>query len=60
MGGCFGDSPIDHHLESQVDEYNGDHKRRLTHDERRAMEEYDLTEDEIREGIVPAFMGGER
>lgn len=51
MAGCFGNTSIDRWLESQVDEYNGDHKRRLTPDDYRAMEEHDLTEDEIREGI---------
>lgn len=51
MGGCFSSSAIDRYLESQVDEYtDGDKPRRLTRSERQAMEEYDLTEDEIREG----------
>lgn len=63
MAGCFGSHPVDRWLESQVNEYcegpEYRRQRRLTHDERRAMEKYDLTEDEIREGIVPAFMGGE-
>lgn len=51
MGGCFGSHPIDRWLESQVDEYTDGHKRPLSLSERRAMQEYDLTEDEIREGI---------
>ncbi len=52
MGGCFGSSAIDRWLESQCDEStDGEKPRRLTPEERQAIEDGDLTEDEIRGGV---------
>lgn len=52
MGGCFGDSPIDRWIESQVDEHCADHKRRLTPRERQRLDDMGLDESDILEDML--------
>ena len=46
MGGCFGDNPSDHWLESQVDAYT-DPVRRLSLRDRQALEDAGLDEKDV-------------